>query len=381
MNTRTNKTQKKINQSVANSVSQKKKIAPTLQLKDNRPETIAQQNQFSKPIQKKENNTGLPDNLKSGIENISGYSMDDVKVHYNSDKPAQLHAHAYAQGSNIHLAPGQEKHLPHETWHVVQQKQGRVKPTTQLKGDIQINDDKVLENEADVMGYKSLQMKRDRKSVFSTKLQDSESTVVIQRVIDEVGEEGWVQNTRTGIVRYAKINTHGKYDLNDHNGTFMEEVEANDQNWNPHPHGQTGIQMTDEQYTRQWGGLYNEGNAQYMTQADGRPPTIYFQQGDQTGRIRQQHPSGPLIQQPREDIRRLYLKEGVSNNKYRNGDVIDPADFHTEPVDNTHHYECKVHGDGRMTVHHKSQGRVVLQLPDQEQVDEALVKASMGGGY
>ncbi|MGB3465579.1 MAG: hypothetical protein WBA74_09925, partial [Cyclobacteriaceae bacterium] len=42
------------------------------------------------PIQKKENNTGLPDDLKSGIENLSGYAMDDVKVHYNSDKPAQL---------------------------------------------------------------------------------------------------------------------------------------------------------------------------------------------------------------------------------------------------------------------------------------------------
>ena len=27
---------------------------------------------------------------------------------------------AYAQGSDIHLAPGQEQHLPHEAWHVVQ---------------------------------------------------------------------------------------------------------------------------------------------------------------------------------------------------------------------------------------------------------------------
>ncbi len=51
------------------------------------------------------NNTGLPDNLKSGIESLSGYSMDNVKVHYNSDKPAQLNAHAYAQGTDIHVAP------------------------------------------------------------------------------------------------------------------------------------------------------------------------------------------------------------------------------------------------------------------------------------
>ncbi|WP_378179137.1 DUF4157 domain-containing protein [Aquimarina sp. SS2-1] len=102
-------------------------------------------------IQRK-NNTGLPDNLKSGIENLSGYSMDDVKVHYNSSKPAQLQAHAYAQGTDIHLAPGQEKHLPHEAWHVVQQKQGRVQPTMQFKGKVAINDDAGLEKEADVMG-------------------------------------------------------------------------------------------------------------------------------------------------------------------------------------------------------------------------------------
>lgn len=109
------------------------------------------------PLQRKSNQTGLPDNLKTGAENLSGYSLDDVKVHYNSSKPAQLQAHAYAQGTDIHLAPGQEAHLPHEAWHVVQQKQGRVKPTRQLKSKVNINDDAGLEKEADVMGAKALQ--------------------------------------------------------------------------------------------------------------------------------------------------------------------------------------------------------------------------------
>lgn len=107
------------------------------------------------PLQKKANNTGLPDNLKSGVENLSGYSMDDVKVHLNSDKPSQLQAHAYAQGTDIHVAPGQEKHLPHEAWHVVQQKQGRVQPTMQMKEGVAVNDDKSLESEADTMGAKA----------------------------------------------------------------------------------------------------------------------------------------------------------------------------------------------------------------------------------
>ena len=126
------------------------------------------------PLQKKtspeqsrrENNTGLPDNLRSGIESLSGYSMDDVKVHYNSNQPAKLNAHAYAQGRDIHLASGQEKHLPHEAWHVVQQKQGRVKPTLQMKGKVNVNDDVGLEKEADVMGAKALKLQQSEKSTF-----------------------------------------------------------------------------------------------------------------------------------------------------------------------------------------------------------------------
>jgi hypothetical protein len=108
----------------------------------------------------KPNNTGLPNQLKAGIESLSGMSMDSVKVHYNSDKPTQLNAHAYAQGTDIHVAPGQEQHLPHEAWHVVQQAQGRVQPTTQMKG-ASVNDDVGLETEADVMGAKALQLKSD----------------------------------------------------------------------------------------------------------------------------------------------------------------------------------------------------------------------------
>jgi hypothetical protein len=127
----------------------------TTQLKEiNEEETVQHK---SAPEQKKENKTGLPDNLKSGVEDLSGYSLDDVKVHYNSDKPAQLNALAYAQGTDIHVANGQENHLPHEAWHVVQQKQGRVEPTMQMKEGVSINDDQALEQEADSMGAKALQ--------------------------------------------------------------------------------------------------------------------------------------------------------------------------------------------------------------------------------
>jgi hypothetical protein len=106
-------------------------------------------------IQKKENKTGIPDGLKAGMESVSGMSLNDVSVHRNSDKPAQLQAHAYAQGTDVHLAPGQEKHLPHELGHVVQQKQGRVAPTVQLKGQVPVNDSPSLEKEADTLGAKA----------------------------------------------------------------------------------------------------------------------------------------------------------------------------------------------------------------------------------
>lgn len=100
---------------------------------------------------------GMPQGLQNGIEQLSGRDLGHVNVHYNSAEPAAVGAHAFAQGNDIHLASGQEKHLPHEAWHVVQQKEGRVKPTTEVGGK-PVNDDASLETEADVMGDKASQL-------------------------------------------------------------------------------------------------------------------------------------------------------------------------------------------------------------------------------
>ena len=101
------------------------------------------------------NRTGMPDRLKAGVEALSGLDMSGVRVQANSPEPARVNALAYAQGNDIHLAPGQERHLPHEAWHVVQQRQGRVQPTLQAHGAA-INDDPSLEREADVMGAQAM---------------------------------------------------------------------------------------------------------------------------------------------------------------------------------------------------------------------------------
>ena len=123
------------------------------------PEKSVLQKKELEHVNQKENKTGLPDALKFGVESLSGTSLNDVKVHYNSDKPAQLQADAFAQGTDIHVGSGQEKHLAHEAWHVVQQKQNRVQPTLETKDGIKVNDSKQLETEADVMGNKAMQMK------------------------------------------------------------------------------------------------------------------------------------------------------------------------------------------------------------------------------
>lgn len=113
---------------------------------------------LSAPLQRQPNRTGLPDGLKQGMESLSGLSLDGVRVHYNSAQPATLQAHAYTRGQDIHVAPGQEQHLPHELGHVVQQMQGRV-PVTGQVGGMALNDDTSLEAEADRLGATATQMR------------------------------------------------------------------------------------------------------------------------------------------------------------------------------------------------------------------------------
>jgi hypothetical protein len=151
------------------------------------------------PVQRNNNSNGLPHQLQSNMESMGGVDLSDVKVHRNSDKPAQLKAHAYAQGSDIHLAPGQDKHLPHEAWHVVQQKQGRVQATTQMKnsdGKVGINDNPALEREADVMGDKA---SKGIVQTSDTPVQQKSNTSAVQR------KSAVVQRFKYSDANYAKL--------------------------------------------------------------------------------------------------------------------------------------------------------------------------------
>lgn len=214
-------TQRKLQETANNS----KKAKQTAQLKSMASNHYDQLQQANLKPDRSENNTGLPDNLKSGIENLSSYSMDDVKVYRNSNKPAQLQAHAHAHGSEIYLGTGQEKHLPHEAWHMIQQKQGRVKPTTQLKGHVKLNDDAGLEKEADLKGAKALMLKADvpcnanpvksnDESIIQRYITDEEGTPIsYSEVWEEIGEI--VDGTEYDEKLQFYIESNDGYKLND----------------------------------------------------------------------------------------------------------------------------------------------------------------------
>jgi hypothetical protein len=111
------------------------------------------------------NLTGIPDDMKTNFEHRSGFSFNDVRVFYNSDDPARIGALAYTQGNQVHIGPGQEKYLPHELGHVVQQKQGIVRPTHHVNG-LAINNDTVLEKKADLMDDKKSVIKIDDQNIL-----------------------------------------------------------------------------------------------------------------------------------------------------------------------------------------------------------------------
>ncbi len=142
--------------------------------------------------------TDLPGGLRHRIERLSGVPMDDVRVHYNSPVPATVQAVAHAHGRDIHLGPGQEQSLPHEAWHVAQQKQGRVKSTGVMHG-AKVNDDPGLEAEAEHMGSaaSAVRSSRDRHAAGSMPLSEtSQQPPVLQRKKAPATDYGEFETTR-----------------------------------------------------------------------------------------------------------------------------------------------------------------------------------------
>lgn len=103
------------------------------------------------PARQTADQTGIPTQMRREFEERSGLSFEDVRIHYNSDKPGRVGALAYTQGTDVYMGPGQSRHLRHELGHVIQQKLGRV-PQTGRVGGLPLNDSPRLEQEADAGG-------------------------------------------------------------------------------------------------------------------------------------------------------------------------------------------------------------------------------------
>ncbi|EPR11481.1 DUF4474 domain-containing protein [Ruminiclostridium papyrosolvens] len=170
-------------------------------------------------------NMGMPNNLRAGLENLSGVDLSELKVHKNSDKPQQIGALAYTKGSDIHIAPGQEKHLPHEGWHAVQQMKGKVRSTIQMKSDLLVSHDNGLEKEADIMGSKA-KKEGSKSNTFqypkSPKPQSGHNAKVIQgfgfnlgklagNIVKKVAKAGssGIKTVGKAVKHAAKVGTNG----------------------------------------------------------------------------------------------------------------------------------------------------------------------------
>jgi len=115
---------------------------------------------FRVPLRQKSGGLPLPTDVRTKMETAFATDFSDVRVHIGQEA-SSLGAIAYTWGSNIHFAPGQynpytlqgQKLLGHELWHVVQQKNGRVK--NPFGGGVAVVQDHALEAEADRMGIKA----------------------------------------------------------------------------------------------------------------------------------------------------------------------------------------------------------------------------------
>jgi hypothetical protein len=115
---------------------------------------------FKVPLREKTGGLPLPDAVRAKMETAFGTDFSDVRVHIGREA-SSLGAIAFTWGTNIHFAPGQynphtlqgQKLLGHELWHVVQQKNGRVK--NPFGGGVAVVQDHALEAEADRMGIKA----------------------------------------------------------------------------------------------------------------------------------------------------------------------------------------------------------------------------------
>ena len=157
------------------------------------------------------NLTGIPTQMKMDFEQRSGLSFDDVRVHYNSDKPRKIGALAYTQGTQVHIGPGQERYLKHELGHVVQQKTKQILHTKIMNG-LLVNDDAGLEAEAErYSGSKSIAGRNDNRVYTSSPV--VQGLFVPEKILAEIGALSDSRNPNISTL-ISLVRTHIRDDFN-----------------------------------------------------------------------------------------------------------------------------------------------------------------------
>ncbi|HAS46342.1 MAG TPA: hypothetical protein DCS93_38025 [Microscillaceae bacterium] len=173
--------------------------------------------------------------IKHNVSVLKGQDVTQAKVHYNSSEPAKINAAAYAQGNEVHLASGQEKHLGHELTHVAQQMGGQVTANQQANnGLVNINDDPKLEKEADEIGTKASQGTTLQAKMPQSATAAHPSAPVVQRYM-VYGEKD--QHNFVSEEQYNTIHTH----------TPADEKKAYEDKWNY----KSQMETFDKRYKRQ----------------------------------------------------------------------------------------------------------------------------------
>lgn len=236
----------------------------------------------------------LPEMVRRTVEPRFGADFSGVRVHADAaaDQLNQtLQAQAFTTGPNIFFrrgayAPGAQSGqqlLAHELTHVIQQTGAdSTPPAPRLKSGI----------------------KGQRKRV-------------VQRVIKVNGQDQDDEAMKALLSQWEEDKPERTILANWHASKTVHDFVAKDKHKNKDDaKAKAALKEAVEDAktkAKEPPTLYKAANLKFLTQAEGRLPTLYFKSGNQSGRIRQQHGSGPAVKAETNKVDYFFAEKGDMN--------------------------------------------------------------------
>ncbi len=157
----------------------------------------------------------LPEEVQTKMENSFSQDFSNVNIHKDSSSAQDIHAKAYAQGNDIHFAPGEydpsskagHELIGHELTHVVQQKQGKVNSSTINRKSLAITQETEFEKEADEAGKLASEGKNVEISLqapVSTQMKDDKDEKPLWKEVDD--PVNYLISSKDAFIREIKDN-------------------------------------------------------------------------------------------------------------------------------------------------------------------------------